>query len=334
MPTEVSLIDVARRAGVNISTVSRTINRTGKIGLKTQQRVIEVMRELGYKPNRVARRLRMRGGSTHLLGLIIPNIQNVFFADLARGVEDVAYQNNFAVLLCNYDEDAQKEQFYLDVMQSESVDGIILPPVHEDDPAVLKVVARGTPVVCVDRSLSKGNLDKVEVDNHQGAFEAVTHIIERGHRRIGLIGGPSDSSTGRERFRGYSDAHAKAGLPIKPELVRFGDYKQGSGKQLTEELLALSDPPTALFVCNGLMTVGALEAIHAGGLRIPKQIAIVGFDELPLAAVFKPPLTVVQQPAYEVGKCAAELLLKRLAEPKRPPTYLKLSPTLIVRKSC
>ena len=165
-----SLIDVARRAKVNISTVSRTINQTGKIGSETQARVLKVMRELGYKPNRVARRLRTQQGSTHLLGLIIPNIQNIFFADLARGVEDVAYKHNFAVLLCNYDEDEAKERFYLDVMQSESVDGIIIPPIHETDPAVLQVVRNGTPVVCVDRSLSSGNLDKVEVDNHMGAL--------------------------------------------------------------------------------------------------------------------------------------------------------------------
>jgi LacI family transcriptional regulator len=329
-----SLIDVALRAKVNISTVSRVINQTGKIGAETQARVTKVMRELGYRPNRVARRLRRRDGSSHLLGLIIPNIQNIFFADLARGVEDVAYKNNFAVLLCNYDEDEVKERFYLDVLQSESVDGIILPPIHETDPAVLQVVRNGTPVVCVDRSLSTGNLDKVEVDNHAGALKAVEHIIARGHRRIGLIGGPADSSTGRERLRGYKDAHSQANLTIRPELVRFGDYKQASGQTLAHELLSLSDPPTALVVCNGLMTAGALEAIAAHGLKIPKQIAIVGFDDLTLADVFNPPLTIVRQPAYEVGKCAAELLLKRIEDATRPTTSLKLLPELIIRKSC
>lgn len=334
MKKEPSLVDVARRAKVNISTVSRTINKTGKIGADTQARVFKAMKDLRYKPNRVARRLRMRDGSTHLLGLIIPNIQNIFFADLARGVEDVAYRNNFAVLLCNYDEDPDKERFYLDVMQAESVDGIILPPIHETDPAVLQVVENGTPVVCVDRSLSSGNLDKVEVDNHSGAFAAVEHMIKQGHRRIGLIGGPADSSTGRERLRGYKDAHVAAGLAVKSELLRFGDYKQQSGQRLTEELLALASPPTALFVCNGLMTAGALESIAARGLKIPKQVAIVGFDELPLADVFNPPLTMVRQPAYEVGKSAAELLLKRIEEPGRPATSLKLLPTLIIRKSC
>jgi len=329
-----SLVDVARRAKVNISTVSRTINRTGKIGSDTQARVQQAMRELGYKPNRVARRLRTSQGTTHLLGLIIPNIRNIFFADLARGVEDVAYRNNFAVLLCNYDEDEAKERFYLDVMQAESVDGIILPPIHEHDPAVLQVVRQGTPVVCVDRIISTGDLDKVEVDNHTGALRAVEHIVARGHRRIGLIGGPANSSTGRERHRGYKDAHAQANLTVKADLVRFGDFKQESGRALTHELLKLSNPPTALFVCNGLMMAGALEAIAALGLKVPKQVGIVGFDDLPLADVFNPPLTIVRQPAYEVGRCAAELLLKRIEDPTRPMTSLKLLPELVIRKSC
>lgn len=334
MKKKPSLIDVARRAKVNISTVSRVINATGKIGDDTRVRVLAVMRELGYKPNRVARRLRATEATTNLIGLIIPNIQNPFFADLARGVEDVAYRNNFAVLLCNYDEDEEKEKFYLDVMQSESVDGIILPPIHEHDPAVLQVVRNGVPVVCVDRSLAAGNLDKIEVDNFSGAVQAVDHIIAQGHRRIGLIGGPADSSTGRERLRGYKSALAHAGIPLRAELMKTGDYKQDSGQVLAHELLSLPNPPTALFVCNGLMLVGALEAVAARGLKMPRQIGIVGFDELPLASVFNPPLTVVRQPAYEVGKCAAELLLKRIEDPGRPATSLKLLPNLIVRKSC
>ena len=149
-----------------------------------------------------------------------------------------------------------------------------------------------------------------------------------------MIGGPPDSSTGRERLRGYKDAHAQAWITLKSELIRFGDFKQQSGQVLAHELLTLSDPPTALFVCNGLMMAGALEAIAEHGLKIPRQIAIVGFDELTLADVFNPPLTVVRQPAYEVGKCAAELLLKRIEDPKRPASSLKLLPELIVRKSC
>jgi LacI family transcriptional regulator/LacI family repressor for deo operon, udp, cdd, tsx, nupC, and nupG len=328
-----NLVEVARRARVSISTVSRTINQTGKISADTQEHVRRVMREMGYKPNRVARRLRA-GGKCNLLGLIIPNIQNPFFADLARGVEDVAYRNNFAVLLCNYDEDAAKERFYLDVMEAESVDGIILPPIHERDPAVLRVAQRGVPIVCVDRALADAAIDKVEIDNHRGALDAAAHLLGRGHRRIGFISGPADSSTGRERLAGFRAALAQAGVAGSEELIRYGDYKQESGRRLATELLALPTPPSALFVSNNLMTIGALEAICARQLRIPEQIGIVGFDDLPLAAVFNPPLTVVHQPAYEVGRSAAELLFKRIEDPKRPPSHLKLLPKLIVRSSC
>lgn len=329
-----SLTDVAARAKVSPSTVSRTITHSGKISQETQDHVRRIMAELGYKPNRVARRLRAREGKRHLIGLIIPNIQNPFFADLARGVEDVAYKNNFAVMLCNYDEDPKKELFYLDVMQAESVDGIILPPAHEDDPDVLRINRSGIPVVCVDRSLSDPTIDKVEVDNEQGSFGAVAHLIQKGHRRIGLISGPGDSSTGRKRLEGYRRAHAEAGLEVDEALIRFGDYKQESGRELTASLLSLPHPPSALFACNNLMLIGAIETIFQRKLHIPRQVAVIGYDDLPLAAVFDPPLTVVQQPAYEVGRQAAELLFRRLDNPKSETANVQLLPKLIVRSSC
>ncbi|MCR6630370.1 MAG: LacI family transcriptional regulator [Magnetospirillum sp.] len=334
MNSKPSLVDVAKRANVSISTVSRTITGTGKISEETQEHVRQVMRELGYKPNRVARRLRAREGKRHLIGLIIPNIQNPFFADLARGVEDVAYKNNFAVMLCNYDEDPKKELFYLDVMQAEQVDGIILPPAHEEDADVQRVRQSGIPVVCVDRSLSDPTIDKVEVDNEQGSFEAVAHLIKKGHKRIGLISGPGDTSTGRERLEGYRRAHREAGIAVDETLIRYGDYKQPSGRDIAAELLSLAKPPTALFACNNLMLIGAIETIFARKLKIPQQVALIGYDDLPLAAVFDPPLTVVQQPAYEVGQRAAELLFKRLEDPGAPAGSLQLAPKLIARGSC
>jgi len=249
-------------------------------------------------------------------------------------VEDVAYANKFAVMLCNSDEDLQKEEFYIDVLQSESVDGIILPPISERDPVVLKLIESGVPVVTVDRSLTHRAMDKVEVDNRRGAFEAVDHLIKLGHRRIGLIAGRLNVSTSRERRLGYDDAMAAHKLPVAPEYIRGGDFKQASGLAMAEELLALPSPPTALFVLNNLMTVGALESIHRRKLRIPKDIAVIGFDDLPWAEALDPPLTVVRQPAYEVGQAAAELLLKRLEDPKRAETHLKLLPKLVLRSSC
>src|SRR3954464_1333294 len=328
-----SLQEVAERAKVSIATVSRVLNKSDKVVPETRAVVEQALRELGYRPNRVARRLRMKDGRAHLVGLIIPDIQNPFYAEIARGVEDAASASEYALLLCNSDESLDKERFYLDVMRAESVDGIVLPPFDETDFAVVEMVKFGMPVVCVDRSLSKVKTDLVEVDNFQGAFEGVTHLLDKGHKEIGLIEGRSQVSTSRERRRGYLEALAQHGIPVRKELMRAGDFKQESGRVLANELLALKKPPTALFVCNNLMTVGALAAIHQRRLRVPSDVALVGFDDLPWAEALDPPPTVVRQPAYDVGRQAMELLLRRIEEPARPPVTVRLVPELVVRRS-
>ena len=329
-----SLTEVARLAGVSIATVSRAISHPDQVAPSTRKTVQQAMQTLGYKPNRVARRLRQRGGKRHLLGLIIPDIQNPFFAELARGVEDVAYANEFAVMLCNSDEDLKKEAFYLDVMRAESVDGIILPPINDRDSEVIKMAESGMPVVTVDRSLDHPLISKVEVDNRQGSWEAVSHLIKLGHRRIGLITGRLNVSTAKDRKAGYEDALRSHDLPLNPDYIHVGDNKQASGAALATEMLELAEPPSALFVTNNLMAVGAIEAIHRRGLKIPGDVAIIGFDDLPWAEALDPPLTVVRQPAYEVGQAAAELLIKRLGDPAAPAAWLRLRPRLILRRSC
>lgn len=328
-----SLQQVAERARVSIATVSRVLNKSDKVVPETRAAVEEALRELGYRPSRVARRLRMKDGRAHLVGLIIPDIQNPFYAEIARGVEDAAYANNYALLLCNSDENLEKERFYLDVMRDESVDGLVLPPFSETDEAVIEMVKIGMPVVCVDRSLSKARTDLVEVDNYRGAVEAVNHLLDKGHKHIGLIEGRTQVSTNRERRRGYVDALEARGVTVRKELMRAGDFKQESGRVLANELLDLRRAPTALFVLNNLMTVGALAALHQRGLRVPQDVAVVGFDDLPWAEALDPPPTVVRQPAYEVGVQAMELLLKRISEPGRPAATVRLVPELVVRKS-
>lgn len=328
-----SLQEVARRAKVSTATVSRVLNQSDKVVPGTRAIVEQALRELGYRPSRVARRLRMSSGRAHLVGLIIPDIQNPFYAEIARGVEDAASAAEYALLLCNSDENPDKERFYLDVMRSESVDGIVLPPFDETDVAVADMLETGMPMVCVDRSLSKIATDLVEVDNHRGAFDAVTHLLDRGHKDIGLIEGRPQVSTSRERRRGYLDALAVRGVSVRKDLMRSGDFKQESGRVLANALLDLRRPPTALFVCNNLMTLGALAAVRQRKLRVPADAAIVGFDDFPWAEALDPPLTVVRQPAYDVGRQAMELLLKRIMEPARPPVTLRLLPELVVRHS-
>ena len=217
-----SLRDVARHAGVSTATVSRVLNKSDKVILKTRAKVENSMRLLGYRPSRVARRLRVRGGRAHMLGLIIPDILNPFFTEIARGVEDVAYANQYALILCNSDESISKESFYLDVMRSESVDGIILPPITETDSAVTEFVKSGLPIVCVDRSLSGVNMDVVDVDNYKGAFEAVEYLIQLGHKRIAMISGRPNVSTSSERLRGYEEALRAYKIPVAKELIRIG----------------------------------------------------------------------------------------------------------------
>jgi DNA-binding LacI/PurR family transcriptional regulator len=328
------LQDVARIAEVSISTVSRVINEPGLVNEETRRRVQKAIDQLGFLPNRVARRLRGEGGEAKLIGLVLPDIQNPFFADLARGVEDVAQRHGYLVFLGNTDEDAAKEKLYLDVMRAESVDGIIVPPSSETDEAVADLVRRKLPVVCVDRSLRRGKVDTVVVDNVRGAREAMEHLIGLGHRRIGFIEGLPQLSTSRERLQGYRQALEEHGIAFDPSLVLQGDSRQASGRDLTHKLLALPERPTALLVGNNLMTLGALEMIHQKGLRIPEDVAILGYDDMPWALALNPPLTAVRQPGDEVGRRAMELLLQRIRDPQRSVSLVMMQPELVVRKSC
>jgi DNA-binding LacI/PurR family transcriptional regulator len=328
------LKEVARRAGVSISTVSRVLNQPELVNEQTNLRVRQVIEELGYRPSRVARRLRLESGRANLVGLIIPDMQNPFFAEIARGVEDVAQKRGYAVFVGNSDEDAAKEQQYLDVMQAESVDGIIVPPSSEDDRAIPAVAASGLPVVCVDRRLTHSAVDTVVVDNVRGASDAVEHLIRLGHRRIAFIGGLPQLSTSRERLKGYRQALEASGIGFDPALVRQGDSRLSSGRALTRELIELPAPPSALLVGNNLMTLGAIEMIHRLGRRVPDDVALVGYDDMPWALAFNPPLTAVRQPGYELGQRAMELLLQRIEMPERSPSLITLQPTLIVRQSC
>lgn len=330
----IKLEDVARRAGVSVSTVSRVLNEPGMVNEQTRARVQAVVDEMGYYPSRVARRLRVESGRSNLIGLVIPDIQNPFFADIARGVEDVAQQQGYMVFLGNSDEDAGKEKRYLNVMRAESVDGIIVPPVSESDGAVLDLARSGLPIVCVDRRLLKASVDTVIVDNARGVHEAMEHLIRLGHRRIGFIEGLPHLSTSRERLQGYRQALESHGIEPDGSLVRQGNSRQESGRQLAGELLELDDRPSALLVGNNLMTLGALEAIHARGLQIPEDVAIIGYDDMPWAQALDPPLTAVRQPGDEVGRRAMELLLQRVREPRRSVSTVIMQPELVVRRSC
>jgi LacI family transcriptional regulator/LacI family repressor for deo operon, udp, cdd, tsx, nupC, and nupG len=238
------------------------------------------------------------------------------------------------LFLGNSNESARRESRYLDLMRAESVDGVILPGTAENESAVAKLARAGVPVVCVDRRLDALALDTVVADNVRGAFDATAHLLRLGHRRIGFIEGRPELSTSQERREGYRRALAAHGIALDESLVRSGDSRHESGRDLARALLALRQPPTALLVGNNMMTLGALEAIHHLGRRIPDDVAVIGYDDMPWALALNPPLTAVRQPGYEMGRRAAELLLRRIQEPGCRPSVVTLQPELVVRRSC
>lgn len=324
--------DVANRANVSPATVSRVLNGSAHVRSDLAERVQAAIQALQYRPSRAARALRAKRST--IIGLLISDIQNPFFTLLVRGVEDVAQRRGHSVILCNSDEDPAKERQYIEVLCAEQVAGAIVVPTRERHEAMQSFRDRRIPVVAVDRRLQGGDVDVVPVDNERGAQDAVAHLIDRGCRRIGLITGPLTVTTARERRDGYRRALRQAGLPLDPALERSGAFKAESGRRLADELCSLNEPLDALFATNNVLTLGALEALHARKLRIPNDIAIVGFDEMPWAALSFVSLTTVTQPVYELGSTAAARLFQRLDTPAMLTRQeIVLSPTLCVRDS-
>jgi LacI family transcriptional regulator len=325
--------DVADHAGVSRATVSRVLNNNPRVDAVLRERVLASVQALGYQPNRAARRLR--ANSSDVLGLIIPDIENPLFISIVRGVEDAAYEHQMNVVLCNTDDNPDKQRNYLEVLQAERVAGFIIVPNHEDDGGILnKVRQSGTPIVLLDRLVSGFSTDSVKADNLHGAHVAIQHLVNLGHRRIAFIAGLQYITPGQERLQGYVAAMQAAGREIDPSLIMYGDFKLESGYELTRQLMTSANPPDAIFAANGLMTLGALRALHEMSIPIPQAVALIGFDDMPWAADLNPPLTVVAQPAYDLGQQAVQLLLRRISQADASYSVVTLQPRLIVRESC
>ena len=324
--------EVALRAGVSIATVSRAFANPEAVREQLRTRVYEAARALRYQPSRVARSLR--AGTSQTIGVVIPDLQNPFFTAVVRGVEGVLQAAGFSLLLGNSDENPGREEELLTTLRAEGVAGIIFVPLNPKKSTYQQILDPRMPLVAVDRLPHQLKVDLVTVANAAGARMAVAHLIERGHRRIALLGGPSRHSTAVERERGYVAALRGASVAIRPDLIYRGDFREGGGYDGMRALLAVPHPPTAVFAANNLMTMGALRALHEKGRQIPGDMALVGFDDIPWATSLNPPLTTVAQPEAEIGRTAAELLLARINDPDRPVRHVVLEPALVVRASC
>ncbi|MEJ2554670.1 MAG: LacI family DNA-binding transcriptional regulator [Anaerolineae bacterium] len=329
MPT---IRDVAKRAGVAPTTVSRVVNSSGYVSKETRERVEAAIAELGYVPNTLARSLRFK--KTNTLALVLPDITNPFWTTVARGVEDAASDRGFNVILCNTDESETEEAKYLTVLLQKQIDGIVLAPARSTAGPVEFIQKQGVPVVVLDRRVPCTQVDIVRGDSVKGAYRLVRLLLALGHRRIAILTGPQDVSTALDRVAGYRQALTETGLDLDGNLIYYGEFTQTSGYEMTQQVLTIASRPTALFAANNFIAIGSLRALQDAGLRVPEDMALVSFDDLPQALVIDPFLTVVAQPAYEMGHRATELLLARLSG-VAPVEYqeIVLPTETIVRKS-
>ncbi len=303
--------DVAKRAGVAPITVSRCINNSGYCSPETRTRVEAAIAELGYVPNRMASGLRSKRSNT--LALVLSDITNPFFTTVARGVEDAASQAGYTVIFCNTDELVSKEQMYLHMLLEKRVDGILLVPAQSTLEFVTLIQKQSIPLVVLDRRVPDTQTDVVRADFEGGAYELTRLLLSLGHRDIAVINGPRGVSTSEDRLNGYRRALSEAGITANPEREYYGPFTQKSGYDLAQKVLTEAPRPTALFATNNFIGIGVLKALQELGLRVPDDIAVVSFDDLPPAMVIFPFLTVAAQPAYEMGQKAVEILLNKLS---------------------
>jgi len=323
--------EVAESAGVSYATVSHVINNTRLVSPETRERVVAAMDALHYRPNALARSLRQ--GKTNTIGLVLPDSANPFFAEISRSIEDEAFKKGYSVFLCNTELDTQRELFYVDVLSKKQVDGIIFIAAGDQADSVDFLLRRSMPLVMIDRNVPKVEADAVFTDNQLGGFLATQHLLELGHTRIACIAGPSSITPSAERIIGYRKALEQAGIFYDENLIVRGDYHAQSGMEITHSLLKTTPRPTAIFALNDLMAIGALRAATEAGYSIPKDVAVVGYDDLEISRFTNPPLTTIAQPKKEIGTQAVHLLVDRMSQKSRPPSHLVLPPELIIRRS-
>jgi LacI family transcriptional regulator len=330
----ITMQDVAKRAGVSAMTVSRVVNGREGVDSETQRRVEETIRALDFVPNRIARGLVSQ--KTQTIGLIVPDVVNPFFAPVVRGAESAARKAGYRVLLCNSEGDLRLEREYIDDLVAHRVEGLLLAPASDRSrSSILSLLRGGFPLVLIDRTLPNADCDLIVSDSANGARRLVEHLIAVGHREIAHVTDAEDTSTGRERLRGYREALEAAGIPFQSELVIQTTVDRIGGYRAAQEILARVPLPTAVFTVNNMTAVGAMEALRERGLSVPKDMGLVCFDDVEHLAVLSPFLTVIDQPAETFGSLGAQLLLERMSgKASSRPRRIVLQTDLIVRESC
>ena len=335
---KVTIKDIARMANVSHTTVSRALNNKSRIRNETKEKILSIAKELHYQPNFIARSLVMK--RTKTLGLIITTIANPFYTELALGIEATARGLGYNIILCFTHSDLSIEKQYVDMLRSKGVDGIIFTSAHMEDPNIIELAEESFPIILVNRRtyhpIVKEKVDYVGVDNILGGFLAVEHLIKLGHKRIGVIGGSSESSVGFERLEGGKRALKIYNVEERPDFFLEGDFLKGSGYQGGIRFLKMANPPTAIFAANDYMALGVYEAIVEKGLRVPEEMALIGFNDIEFTLTKGIELTTIGQKKYEMGAVAVQTLVEKIEGGEVMPLTREiiLKPELIIRKTC
>lgn len=328
---KMTIKDIAEIAGVSKATVSRVLNNTKPVSDEIKERVQSVIDETGYRPSSLARSLsRQRTG---ILGLIIPDVANPFYAELVKGMSEVAKAYHYNILLCNTFREHEKEREFLELLEDKEVDGIIFMTFefHKYQKAFFDRYRK--PIVTVNRHFEGQEIPNVDIDNEAAAYSAVRYLIELGHRRVGIISSSKTDDTAIYRVDGYRRALEEAGLSAEEDLVVESDYHFKSAYEGARQLMTLEDPPTAIFCLNDELAVGAIKYLNDTGRSVPEDVSVIGFDDVPLASMFIPSLTTIRQPIYEMGATAARLLIKRVKDEPLEWNQQTLPFELVIRNS-
>ncbi|XEC93989.1 LacI family DNA-binding transcriptional regulator [Paenibacillus tarimensis] len=324
--------DVAKRAGVSVTTVSRVLNGEKYVKDDLKERVNQAIKELGYAPSHIARSLVRR--KTNLIGVIVPDLTSSFYSTILSSIEETASSNGYNLLVCNIIENIEKEYKYLNIFQEMRVEGIII--MHEKINPEIRTFINNLQIPVIFSSVKPADqkFTSIIIDDYKAAYDATAYLIGLGHRRIGFIGGDMrDITSGQNRYSGYRNALSDHGVGIIYELIRFGDYKVRSGYELMGELLG-HEPPTAVFAVSDDMALGAMNCLYDRGLKVPDDVSVIGFDGSQLTELIRPRLTSMEQPIHEMGKLTVETMLKLIDETYEPNGDIIMEHRMVVRESC
>ncbi|WP_336771369.1 LacI family DNA-binding transcriptional regulator [Paenibacillus sp. MMO-58] len=326
-----TIYDVAKEAGVSIATVSNAINGKGNVSKKRREQIFKIMEQMNYQPNVNASALM--GKKTYTLGLLIPDISNPFFSEIARAIEDQAHQLGYSVIMCSTDNKDERVERYIALLEQKNVDGILIGTGVDNLDILTNLQARKIPIVMISREASALEVDTVVADDYVGGLMAAQHLIEMGHTRIAILSEQLKVSSARERIRGFKQGLQDRQISFDDRNLVICDYMVEEGRRGAGELLGRGDRPTAIFCCNDVLAIGAMQEARSLGIKVPEELSIVGFDDTILAAVVDPPLTTVAQPIASMAKQAFQLMISNLDEAEPVKKRIVLRPEINIRQS-